>query len=190
MYTQPHGSVIGSVIGTRPNSLNPGIVPAKRLPTQSNQITPNSRPKEMDMVRGINYYADFSGCGFWRMIWPEHTLNAYSKAIIHGSTVMVSDQKYYVNVKCVRVQRQATPHQLEFIKYLKKLGEEMKFSVVYEIDDIVFHEDIPDYNKFKGAFVDEKIKQSITEMMGMVDEVTVTNNFMKEYYMDKPVIKI
>ena len=133
---QINGSVIGSVIGTRPNITNPTLVP--KPPPVQNKITPQSRPKEMDMVRGINYYADFSGCGFWRMVWPEHTLNAYSKAIVHGSTVMVSDEKYYVNTKTVRIQRQATPHQLEFVKYLKNLGNKMGFSVVYEIDDIVF----------------------------------------------------
>ena len=180
---QINGSVIGSVIGTRPNITNPTLVP--KPPPVQNKITPQSRPKEMDMVRGINYYADFSGCGFWRMVWPEHTLNAYSKAIVHGSTVMVSDEKYYVNTKTVRIQRQATPHQLEFVKYLKNLGNKMGFSVVYEIDDIVFYEDIPEYNKFRGAFVDKKIKAATTEMMQMCDEITVTCDYMKEYYMNK-----
>ena len=86
----------------------------------------------------LNYYADFSGCGFWRMVWPEHVLNSYQKACAHGSTVMVTDEKYYTNVKCVRVQRQATPAQLNFFKYLKELGKKKGFSVVYEIDDVVF----------------------------------------------------
>ena len=64
---------MGSVIGSRPN-------PSQSLPTTlkhtakkpvANKITPNSKPREVDMVRGLNYYADFSGCGFWRMIWPS-----------------------------------------------------------------------------------------------------------------------
>ena len=179
-----NGTVLGSIIGSTPNINSLPLRQPRKQPAGS-QITPKSRPKEMDMIRGVNYYADFSGCGFWRMIWPEHTLNAYSKAIIHGSTVMVSDKNFYVNTKCVRIQRQATPNQLEFVKYLKKLGEEMGFSVVYEIDDIVFYDDIPEYNKFRGAFVDKKIKDSIIEMMQMCDEITVTCDAMKEYYMDK-----
>lgn len=187
MQTQiSNGSVIGlnsipgTVIGSRANQ------PVSFLKSKpDNKITPKTRPREVDMPRGINYYADFSGCGFWRMLWPEHTMNAYQKAVIHGSTVMVTDEKYYTNVKCVRIQRQATPSQLKFVEYLKKLSEKMKFSVVYEIDDIVFHEDIPDYNKFKGAFVDDNIRDATTRMMQMSHEITVTCDYMKDYYMEK-----
>jgi hypothetical protein len=139
----------------------------------------------MDIPRGLNYYADFSGCGHWRMIWPEQMLNAYQKAIVHGSTVMVTDPKYYTNVKCVRIQRQATPTQKKFIKFLTDLGKKMDFKVVYEIDDIVFYEDIPKYNKFRGAFVDDEIRNATIDMMGMCDEITVTCDFMKQYYMEK-----
>ena len=175
-------SVAGSVIGSRPGQSVSFVGGNQQAP---NRITPQTKPREVNMPRGINYYADFSGCGFWRMLWPEHTLNAYQKAVIHGSTVMVTDEKYYTNVKCVRIQRQATPSQLKFVTYLKQLGEKMKFNVVYEIDDIVFYEDIPEYNKFRGAFVDDEIRQATISMMQMSDEITVTCDYMKQYYMDK-----
>ena len=180
-------NTIGTVIGTRPTYTNPGMLTQRSVQRTPDprKITPASKPRESDMVRGINYYADFSGCGFWRMIWPEHVVNAYQKAIIHGSTVMVTDEKFYTNVKCVRIQRQATPAQLDFVKYLKKLGDKMGFSLVYEIDDIVFYEDIPEYNKFRGAFADPAIRKATTEMMSMADEITVTCDYMKEYYADK-----
>jgi len=99
--------------------------------------------------------------------------------------VMVTDPKYYTNVKCVRIQRQATPTQRKFIKFLTDLGKKMDFKVVYEIDDIVFYEDIPKYNKFRGAFVDDDIRSATIDMMSMCDEITVTCDFMKQYYMDK-----
>lgn len=184
-----NGSIIGNVpmgtvIGSRPSITTTWSAPKPPAPKPA-AITPKTRPREVDMPRGLNYYADFSGCGFWRMLWPEHTLNAYQQAIIHGSTVMVSDEKYYTNVKCVRIQRQATPQQLKFVQYLKQLGEKMGFRVVYEIDDIVFYEDIPEYNKFRGAFVDDSIRKATTEMMQMCDEITVTCDYMKNYYIDK-----
>lgn len=175
-------NVPGTIVGSRPSNQISFLRPQQPQP---NRITPKTKPREVDMPRGINYYADFSGCGFWRMLWPEHTMNAYQRAVIHGSTVMVTDEKYYTNVKTVRVQRQATPAQKKFIDFLVKLGDKMKFDVVYEIDDIVFHEDIPDYNKFKGAFVDEEIRTATTEMMSMCNEITVTCEYMKQYYMDK-----
>lgn len=183
IHTQQRiGSVIGSVVGGSPRV---GTLPEMVQKPSSNTITPQSRPKELDLPRALNYYADFSGCGFWRMIWPEHTLNAYSKAIVHGSTVMVADERYYINAKCVRVQRQATRDQLGFVEFLKKLGDKHNFHVIYEVDDIVFHEDIPDYNKFKGAFEDEDIRKSTVEIMQMCDEMTVTNRYMKDYYESK-----
>lgn len=188
MFTNTtHGTIIGgtpygTVVGTRGV---PTRSPRPVTPQQKNKITPKTRPREVDMPRGINYYADFSGCGFWRMLWPEHTLNAYQKAIVHGSTVMVTDEKFYTNVKCVRIQRQATPAQLKFVEYLIKLGEKMGFHVVYEIDDIVFYEDIPKYNKFRGAFVDDDIKNATTRMMQMCSEITVTCDYMRDYYASK-----
>jgi hypothetical protein len=180
-----NNTIIGSILGTKPTYTSPGMIPHKPIQEATNKITPTTKPREADMVRCLNYYADFSGCGFWRMIWPEHIMNAYQKAIVHGSTVMVTDEKYYTNVKCVRIQRQATPAQLKFYTFLKNLGEKMGFSVVYEIDDLVFYEDIPEYNKFRGAFVDEDIRAATTEMMSMSDEITVTCQYMKDYYEQK-----
>lgn len=142
-------------------------------------------PPEANLPRALQYYADFSGCGFWRMIWPEHLLNAYNHAVVHGSTVMCLDPRYYIHTKTVRIQRQATEHQLQFVKFLKEVQKEVGFKIVYEIDDIVFHEDIPEYNKFKPAFSNPEIRKNIIEIMNLCDEITVTCQFMKDYYEKK-----
>ena len=143
-------------------------------------------PPEADFDRSINYYADYSGCGFWRMIWPEHMLNAHQKAVVHGTTLMVLDERYYLKTQTVRIQRQATEQQLKFVRILRDhIAPKYGFKIVYEIDDIVFHEDIPDYNKFKSAFTDPAIRQNAMEIMQLCDEITVTNKFMQEYYREK-----
>ena len=152
------------------------------------QQFPSQQPlamPEMSLSRAINYYADYSGCGFWRMIWPEHMLNAHQKVIVHGSTVMNFDERYFQNIKAVRIQRQATEHQREFVRYLKGLSNKYNFRIIYEIDDIIFSEEIPEYNKFKPAFTDPKIRQISQEIMSMCDEITVTCDFMREYYKAK-----
>lgn len=155
----------------------------------TNQLTPQRplqiTPPEANLPRVIQYYADYSGCGFWRMIWPEHLLNAYNHMTVHGSTVMCLDPRYYVNTKVVRIQRQATPHQLEFVKFLNEVKKQIGFRLIYEIDDIVFSEDIPEYNKFKPAFTDPSIRKNIIDIMNQCDEITVTCQFMKEYYENK-----
>jgi len=142
-------------------------------------------PPEANFRRALNYYADYSGCGHWRMIWPEQVINAHNKMTVHGTTVMSFDPRYFVGVKCVRIQRQATEHQLAFVKGLRKLADAQGFRIVYEIDDVIFSEDIPDYNKYKPAFTDPKIRQCSLEIMSLCDEVTVTCEFMRQYYMSK-----
>ena len=160
-------------------------------PFQNNLITPEKTPivtpksPELNLPRFLNYYADYSGCGHWRMIWPEQVMNAHQKAVVHGTTVMNVDERYYVQAKGVRIQRQATPQQLEFVKWLRKVADKNNFRLIYEIDDICFHEDIPDYNKYKTAFTDPNIRNSAQEMMSICDEITVTCPFMRDYYRDK-----
>ena len=154
--------------------------PLAKPPTQNQSQQPGN-----NIPRFLNYYADYSGCGHWRMIWPEQIMNAHSKAVVHGTTVMNVDERYYIQTKGVRIQRQATPAQLEFVKWLRKVADKHKFRLIYEIDDICFAEDIPDYNKYKTAFTDPKIRNSAQEMMAICDEITVTCPFMRDYYRDK-----
>lgn len=155
------------------------------VPIQSPRQTSLPPPPELSLQRSLNYYADYSGCGFWRMIWPEHLLNAHQKLTVHGSTVMCFDPNYFRNVTAVRIQRQATAHQYRFLQFLKELSAQLKFRIIYEIDDLVFCEDIPEYNKYKPAFTDPEIRRVAQSIMEMCDEITVTNNFMKDYYMSK-----
>ena len=164
----------------------PGTVIGRQQPMAQAPVNRLQRPKEMDLPRALNFYADYSGCGFWRMIWPEHILNAYQKMVVHGSTVMTFDDKWLTtNAKSLRVQRQATPHQLEYAKFLRQIADKNNMHMIYEIDDIVFEEDIPHYNKFRGAFTDPAIRESSQAIMSLCDEITVTCDFMKEYYKSK-----
>lgn len=166
----------------------PFVQPIPGIGNNSTEVGSNSElppPPETMLPRCLNYYADYSGCGFWRMIWPEHVINAHQKLVIHGSTVMTFDPNYFRHVKSVRIQRQATPHQLRFVEFLKQLSQEFGFKIIYEIDDLVFAEDIPDYNKFKPAFTDPKIRETAQKIMAMCDEITVTCDFMKQYYQEK-----
>jgi len=156
----------------------------KDIPNNSVKELP-SQPHMGDVKMAKEYYADLSGCGFWRMVFAETILNAHQKMIVHGSTVMNYDPRYYVMTKCVRIQRQATPAQLQFVKFLKSIQKQVGFHLVYEIDDVIFSEDIPDYNSYKGAFINPEIRKVSCEIMSMCDEVTVTCQYMKDYYKRK-----
>jgi hypothetical protein len=147
--------------------------------------TPALEMPEQGLPRAINYYADYGGCGYWRMIWPEFLLNGYQKACMSGLTQMIMDIRFYQNIKAIRFQRQATPIQRDFIKELRKASSQMGFKLLYEVDDVVFKDDIPDYNRCKDAFVNQDIIDSILEIISMMDEMTVTCKYMKDYYIDK-----
>lgn len=150
--------------------------------------TPAPPPLEMPgqgLARAINYYADYAGCGWWRMIAPELLLNINNKLVCSGTTTMVLDPRYYTGMRAIRLQRQATPVQLEFVKMLKDNAKQNKHRIIYEIDDIIIKDDIPDYNRCKSAFESPIITSSCIEMMKISDEISVTCQFMKDYYIDK-----
>ena len=168
------GTVVGTINGTQ------------RPAAQFNKPKPSiTKPPEQSLPRAINYLADYSGCGYWRMAWPSHLVTAYQKVITQDSTCMVRDDMFYNDIKTVRLQRQANPQQLHFYKEICNLARKKQFNVIYEIDDIVLSEDIPDYNKYKFAFEPKEIRNSVIEMMQMSHEITVTCEYMKDYYSSK-----
>lgn len=153
--------------------------------TQPQQPQKVEQPSEVNLPRVIQYGADLSGCGLYRLGWVSHLLNYQGHMMICDSTVMVLDPKFYYNVKSLRLQRQATPAQLQFVKFLKEVQKEHKFRIIYEVDDVVFREDIPDYNKFKTAFTSDEIRNTVVDIIGLCDEVTVTCDFMRKLYQER-----
>ena len=164
-----------------------GIEPARVAGINTKLYQPGATVKQKELSRVLNFYADYSGCGHWRMIWPESLLRINQTFNISGGTVMIADPSFYADVKAIRIQRQATESQKQFMAFVKKIKESRndKMNIIYEIDDIIFIEDIPEYNKFRTAFEDPKIRQTSMEIMLMADEMTVTNQYMKDYFKDK-----
>ena len=71
-----------------PMTGNPSLTLGQPTYKESLKKSGHSAP---DLPRGLNFYADYSGCGHWRMIWPELLLNCYAKANVQGGTVMIGD---------------------------------------------------------------------------------------------------
>lgn len=168
---------------------SPFSSPFPQAPLQQAQQTPVKKqpegPRENHLPRYINYLADLSGCGHWRILWPEQVINATQRGVSHSITAMVADPRFYRNVKSVKLQRQASSSQKQFVKHLKNIQQEHGFKLIYEVDDVVFKEEIPDYNKFKFAFDNEEIRQNCIDIINMCDEVTVTCPYMQKLYREK-----
>lgn len=158
---------------------------ANTFPAAVKKPTAPQRPREEGMARIINYLADYSGCGHWRILWPENVINASGRAISQSTTAMVADPRWYKDVKAVKLQRQASKSQVEFVHHLKKVQQEHDFKIIYEVDDVVFREEIPDYNKFKFAFDTKEVRDNCIEIMDLCDEVTLTNDFMRKLFQSK-----
>jgi glycosyltransferase involved in cell wall biosynthesis len=71
------------------------------------------------------------------------------------------------------------------MEYLKSIQPQFGFKLIYEVDDVVFREEIPDHNSSKHGFDSDEIRQNCIDMINMVDEVTVTCQYMKDLYIDK-----
>lgn len=137
------------------------------------------------LKRAINYLADYGGCGYYRCMAPNLLLNLYQKSVIIESTAMILDPRFYQTVEAVKLQRQATPQQLQFVKVLKQISQQKPLKLIYEVDDVVFAEDIPMYNRNRDAFTAPEIQNSIKEILSMMDEITVTCDYFKDYIAEK-----
>ena len=153
--------------------------------------TPVAQPPPTSMGPGgqppantaISFAADHGGCGFWRMHWPEALINSSGKGVVTNSTMMLLDPRMYGGVKSVKIQRQVTPPQLQFVKFLRETSNKSnKFKIYYEIDDVIFPEDIPLYNKSREAFVDPVISKTATEIIQLCDAITCPTKYMADYY--------
>ncbi len=169
-----YGTTIGSTMGHVG-----GHVPGKKqtLTYQNKETTPTT-PK----LRAQNYVADYGGCGHWRMMWPAQLINAFQYGIVHSSSKMMSDAQFYKGLKSIRLQRQVSVDQGKFFDFLKKITAQTGSHLMYDIDDVFIYDDIPGYNKFKSAYKDPVIRETGLRIMSECSEVTVTCNYMKDYY--------
>jgi O-antigen biosynthesis protein len=163
------------------------------IPSQTYVSTrPKLPPPEMpgaNLKRALNYLADYGGCGYYRCMAPNLLLNLNQKSVIVESTAMILDGKFYNSVEAVKFQRQATPSQKEFVKLLKSISEQKPLKLIYEVDDVVFAEEIPLYNRNRDAFTSAEIQQSIRDIIGMMDEVTVTTDYFRDFFISKTGFK-
>jgi len=133
----------------------------------------------------LNFLADRQGCGQWRIGWAENHINMSNMGESTSVTKMIFDKGWYRDITTVKLQRQASTMQKEFFQFLKSIQEEMGFKIIYEVDDVVFYEEIPDYNIFKESFANDEIRQNCVDMVRMADEVTVTCKYMRDLFIEK-----
>lgn len=151
----------------------------------SRLTTPPNDPGA-NIARYINFMASSGdGCSLYRRGFVSNHIRMSGMGDVVELTKMVLEEGFFHNIKTITVQRQASPEQKQYLQYLKSIQPKFGFRLIYEVDDVVFREEIPDYNASKFAFDSDEIRQNCVDMINMVDEVTVTCQYMKDLYIEK-----
>lgn len=180
------------------NIINPYKYKVGELPFSKNKFDKNIQKEPFKLPapgeglpRVIHYCADQSGCAFWRLIWPGDELLAHNKCVIMTLYQMVILAQFYLGIDAVRLQRQCTSQQLEFVKFLRQVTEDFKkndkikkgFRIILEVDDIIGPaECIPEYNVCRDAFLDPEILNNFKKIAHLCDEMTVVSENMRKHY--------
>lgn len=160
---------------------------------QENELSPEEmnrvlkvKQNENNLPMALNYYADYGGCGYWRLGWSEYLINCYQKAIISGTVRLHLHSSAYYGIKCVRMQRQATDIQRQYVELLTKFRDNLpkldRFKLIYEIDDVLIKKDIPIYNRARDPYDNEQILNNIKNIILQCDEMSVSTPYLKSYY--------
>ena len=137
------------------------------------------------LQRAIQIYTKGGGCPFWRMIWPGYQLNLTELVQISQQDIFTRNIMDYARVNVIHVQKKLSRSHISFYKKLHAMKNRFNFRMVFELDDALFKEDIPDYNQAKHIFEAEGIYNHLKEGIELFDEVTVTTHNLKNYYQEK-----
>jgi hypothetical protein len=145
-------------------------------------------PPGENLPRVLHYCADQGGCAFWRLIFPGNELLANNKAVVQTMYQMLADPSVYNGLSAIRLQRQCSDIQLDFIKHLRNISDSFKqqgkegFKIIYEVDDLISNSEITDFNLCKAGFTDPKIVENVKNVIQYCHEMVVPSQYMADYY--------
>lgn len=121
------------------------------------------------------------------MRFPYWALQTIAKNIrIVESMQLIVDPRFFYPQRVVHCQRQVNDIQAQYIlQFLKPLSDQIGFWLRWEVDDVIFHEDIPPYNMGRAAFDNKQFFANVSNILQAVDIVTVTTDLLKDYYVSK-----
>lgn len=177
----------------------PNVLPTSDIETFKKQLdNPNTSFKNLNQKGELkkikkhvvlSFLSDSTGCGHIRNIFPMTYLNsAFGKSGNFNlilSPLMIFQDDILVRTRSIYFQRTMDPRQISMIQRYVNLKKKFNFKMIWEIDDFIWKgdeegESIPEYN-FGGTNIKEDVQQASLDIANMMDMVTVSTDFLKEY---------
>lgn len=175
------------------------------IPTpNSGQVNQNSNIKQIKVHKNVivSYLSDVTGCGHIRNIFPMNYLNSIfgksGKLLTMVSPIFLYQSNVLVSAKTLYFQRQMTESHLRQIEQYKKLKEQFKFNMVYDIDDFIWgkneqqggnkEDGVPSYN-FGSKKVLDDAKINSVNIMNLMDICCFSTKFLADYAKNQLKIK-
>jgi hypothetical protein len=142
----------------------------------------------------LSFVSDATGCGHIRNVFPMTYLNA-----IFGkdqtitpivSPIFIKQDDILARTKVILFQRNMSPEHYQHVLWYKQNQARYNYKMVYDIDDFIWghnekqggnsEDGVPSYN-FGWHGITEPIKKFSVEIIKLMDNVTVTSQFLKDY---------
>jgi hypothetical protein len=142
--------------------------------------------KKKEIPTVLTFPSGLNQSAFWRVHWPTYQMMLMNKAKYNLSVRFLRDSVAYKTADVVQIQRITKQVDVDFLEKLCSLKEELNFRLVYDVDDVLFMEDVPGFHLGKSS---EKFlnKDATKRAMELCDEIVVSTPFLKEYYIQKGI---
>lgn len=133
----------------------------------------------------INIFpADTTGCDFYRNFCPRETIeHCVGNIMFNTCRKFLVDDNFFRGINVNILQRQVNNSQCEYyLKYIIPMSRKYGSWIVYNIDDCIYKDDIPKYNKAWEVYQDDQYMQNVYRMLNASDFVLVTTDELGEYY--------
>ncbi len=136
---------------------------------------------DQQLIKVFYHTSTLRGLAYWRCLWPAYQM-ALRKEIMYSSIKnYFIDALPYTTSDVVVIQRSAGDISLKYVEKLSELSKVSNFKLIYDVDDVLFLDDVPDFHYCKSEGKGDP-KESIMEIMDLCDEITVSTQYLKDYY--------
>ena len=136
------------------------------------------------MTPNVLYHpVSIPGLYFWRLVWPAFQLQMRGDISYSVLKSFSGDSFPYLSSNVVVFQRFGNKSQTEYIKRIAELKKQQNFRIIYDVDDAMFFDAVPDYHptkRDKEMYAEENYTR---ELMSLCDEMTVSTPYLREYYL-------